>query len=79
MNTSQPHRLHPATHLFTLRLWVETFGDGQGEVRMQVKYILSGETRYFRDWGLLLTYLQTQMQEVESESELKGDNRTTNP
>lgn len=37
---------HPRTHLFTVRLWVEPLGDEQGE-RMQVRHVLSGETRYF--------------------------------
>ena len=74
MNISEQHRLHPPTYLFTLRLWVEALGEGQGEVRMQVKHVLSGETRYFRDGGLLLTYLLTKVQEVERESESGADN-----
>jgi hypothetical protein len=44
-------------------LWVEALGHGQEEVRMQVKHVLSGETRYFRNGSLLLTYLLAKMQE----------------
>jgi hypothetical protein len=68
METEQLPPLHPQTHLFTVRLWVEVLGYGQGEVRMQVKHVLSGETRYFRDGGELMTYLLTKVQDMEQES-----------
>lgn len=68
MDTEKPQLLHPQTHLFTVRLWIEALGQGQGEVRMQVRHILSGETRYFRDERLLLTYLLGKVQEIERES-----------
>lgn len=61
------------THLFTVRLWVEAVSHDQDEVRMQVKHILSGETRYFRDGWLLLTYLLTKIQEVECENSVSDD------
>jgi hypothetical protein len=38
------------SQLFTLRIWYELLEEDQYEVRMQVKHILSGETRYFRQW-----------------------------
>lgn len=63
MDTYEPHQLHPKSHLFTVRVWVEAFSDGEEEVRMQVKHVLSGETRYFRDWALLVTYLLAKLQE----------------
>jgi hypothetical protein len=49
----------PWTHsqLFTVRVWYEPVDAGQLEVRMQAKHILTGETRYFRDWALLASYL----------------------
>ena len=49
----------PWTHsqLFTVRVWYEPVDAGQSEVRMQAKHILTGETRYFRDWALLAGYL----------------------
>ncbi len=67
MDTHEPHQLHPQSHLFTVRLWAEAFGEGQREVRMQVKHVLSGETRYFRDWSLLVTYLLEKGQENDFE------------
>ncbi|MEZ4868527.1 MAG: hypothetical protein R3C14_44770 [Caldilineaceae bacterium] len=39
------------SHLYTVRLWREELGDGQWEWRGAVKYITTGEERYFRDWG----------------------------
>ena len=69
METDTPQPLHLQSHLFTLRLWVEVLGDVQTEVRMQVRHIASGETRYFRDGGLLLTYLLAKVREIEQESE----------
>jgi len=49
---------HQRTHLFTLRLWAEALGDGQIEWRGKVQHVLSGQTRYFRDWDALIAYLQ---------------------
>ena len=46
------------THLFTLRMWPEALGDGQIEWRGKVQHVLSGQTRYFRDWEALIAYLQ---------------------
>lgn len=65
--------LHANTHLFTLRLWIEILNDDQDEVRMQVKHVLSGETRYFRDGCLLLTYLLTKIREVEDENSVRDE------
>jgi hypothetical protein len=48
---------HPRTHLFLVRLWVEPLVDNQGEVRMQVRHVLSGETIYCRTWRDLTAFL----------------------
>jgi hypothetical protein len=74
MENDTPQPLHRQTHLFTVRLWVEVLGDGQSEVRMQVRHTVSGETRYFRNGELLLTYLLTKVQELEQESETRQSN-----
>ncbi|MDT8305698.1 MAG: hypothetical protein RRC07_07155 [Anaerolineae bacterium] len=42
-----------ASHLFTLRLWVEELGDGRAEWRGQLTYLPSGETHYLRRWDQL--------------------------
>jgi hypothetical protein len=62
----QPEQGHPRTHLFTVRLWVEPFADDQYEVRMQVKHVLGGETRYFRAWPDVETFLLAKLQELEA-------------
>jgi hypothetical protein len=45
------------SQLFTVRVWREKVDAGQWEVRIQVRHVLTGETRYFRDWSLLAAYL----------------------
>jgi hypothetical protein len=59
---------HPSSHLFTLRLWPEALGDSQSEWRGQVRHVTGGETRYFRDWEVLVAFLQASL------PELGGDN-----
>lgn len=49
------------SQLFTVRLWYEQVDAGQQEVRMQAKHILTGETRYFREWSLLVAYLTSKL------------------
>jgi hypothetical protein len=64
MNKNQPN-LH--SQLFTVRLWVETLGDGQTEWRGQVQHVVSREKQYFRDWSSLLAFLQAKLQELEDD------------
>ena len=56
------------SQLFTVRLWYERVDAGQWEVRMQAKHILTGETRYFRDWGLLAAYLTSKLDAPDGRS-----------
>jgi hypothetical protein len=44
--------------LFTVRVWREDLGEGRTEWRGKVQHVLSGDTRYFRDWALLIVALQ---------------------
>jgi len=46
------------THLFTVRLWHEDLGAGQTEWRGEIRDVVSGEVRYFRDWPTLIALLQ---------------------
>lgn len=52
------NELHPRTHLFIIRLWLEELGNGKTEWRGQVKHVMSGEVRYFREWKTLLAFLR---------------------
>lgn len=47
----------PRSHLFMVRVWLEDLGDGKAEWRGQVKHVLSGEVRYFREWSALVDHL----------------------
>ena len=49
------------THLFTVRLWLEDLGEGQTEWRGEVRYVVSDERRYFRDWPTLIALLQAML------------------
>ena len=68
----QPDQGHPRTHLFLLRLWVEPLADDQCEVRMQVKHLLGGETRYFRAWPDVVAFLLAKLQELGAVSRWEG-------
>ncbi len=41
-----------------VRVWLEDLGVGKTEWRGQVKQVMSGEVRYFREWTNLITILQ---------------------
>ncbi len=47
------------SHLFTLRVWQEDLGEGRAEWRGQIKYVLTGEMRYFRRCSELRAFMQT--------------------
>lgn len=51
----------PRTHLFTVRVWIEDLGEGRTEWRGEVQEVVSGETRYFRDWPTLVALLQVML------------------
>lgn len=56
----------PRTYLFMVRLWLEDLGEGKTEWRGQVKHVLSGEVRYFRDWATLVEHMKTMLSSVEN-------------
>lgn len=62
MDTQTTLSPRPRSSLFTVRLWVEVVSSGEREVRMQVKHVLSGEIRYFRDWTELVAYLRAKLE-----------------
>ena len=49
------------SQLYTVRVWYELLEADDWEVRMQARHILSGETRYFREWSLLAAYLVSKL------------------
>ena len=49
------------SHLFTVRVWREELGADHAEWRGKVQYVLSGEARYFREWGDLIAFVREQV------------------
>ena len=62
MKSCEPPQAQPPSQLFTVRLWREPLGNDVYEVRWQVRHVLSGETRYFRRWQEVLTFLLLKLQ-----------------
>ncbi|GAB4411712.1 MAG: hypothetical protein Fur0044_05820 [Anaerolineae bacterium] len=65
----------PRSHLFTVRVWLEELSYGQTEWRGQVQHVLSGKSRYFRNWASLLAFLQEM---VSGDGAGSQDETTTN-
>jgi len=51
------------TQLFAVRVWRDELGAGQAEWRGEVRHVVSGEVRYFRDWPALVALLQAMLPE----------------
>lgn len=47
---------HSNSELFTIRLWMEELGE-RVDYRGQVKHVVSGATRHFREWADLEAFL----------------------
>lgn len=58
---------HHASHLFMLRVWVEALGDERSEWRGEIKYVLNGETYYFRQWSQLRDTLRRCLSDFDME------------
>lgn len=56
--TAQPQ---PRSQLFTLRLWRDTEQTDERAPYMQVRHVLTGETRYFSAWPPLIEYLLSKL------------------
>jgi hypothetical protein len=63
---------HTHSSLFTVRVWREALSESPGEVRMQVRHVLSGETRHFRAWAQLAEYLEGKLQTTHP-TQAKGE------
>ena len=61
MDTNSPDDPWTRSQSFTVRIWYELIDTDQWEVRVQTKHILTGETRYFREWALLAAYLTSKL------------------
>ena len=52
--------------LFTMRVWLEDLGEGKTEWRGKVQLVEDGQVFYFRDWQVLITNLQTLLEDKKS-------------
>jgi hypothetical protein len=55
------------TQLFSIRLWPEDLGNGRAEWRGQVRHLPTGETHYFREWPVLVSFLQDALPDLLDE------------
>lgn len=53
------HAQRAKSYLFTLRFWPEETTDASIEWRGKLQQVSSGETIYFRDWDMLVEFLQS--------------------
>ena len=58
--------IHSHSQLFTVRVWCEDLGEGRAEWRGKVQHTTSGEARYFRDWPMLIAYIQEMLDSSKS-------------
>ena len=58
-----------ATHLFTVRVWLEKLDHDRTEWRGKVQHVLSGEGRAFRDWPTLVAFFVAKLQEIKDDEE----------
>lgn len=61
-STSMPE----PSQLFTVRVWVESGENGIKQIRIQVKHVMSGATRTYREWSQVVDFLTANLQASES-------------
>ena len=69
MDPVYPPPRNPRSYLFTVRVWREELGAGTDEARMQVRHLLSGETRFCRAWTELVAFMQAQMEAPDADGD----------
>nr|HRJ42891.1 hypothetical protein [Caldilineaceae bacterium] len=51
------------SHLFLARIWKESRSGEASALRVQIRHVLSGETRYFRRWRDVVRFVMERMEE----------------
>lgn len=59
----------PRSQLFTVRLWRDTEQTDERAPYMQVRHVLTGETRYFSAWPPLIDYLLSKLDSLPRSQE----------
>lgn len=65
-DTTDTGDFHFRSHLFTVRMWLEQLGKGRSEWRGKAQHVMSGQTRYFRDWPALIAFIEKMLPEPNS-------------
>ena len=63
----------PDSHLFTVRVWMETAEEGHTEWRGKLSHIPSGEIRHFRGWTALIPLMLDILRRYPSQPKSKDD------
>jgi hypothetical protein len=63
-NTLNPQE---RSYLFTVRVWQDGIAGGKKEWRGQVRFVPSGDTRYFREWSTLMAFIESMLSEIVME------------
>ena len=56
-NEENPHQPEPHSQLFTLRIWCDIEQAGDLAPHMQIRHVLTGETRDFNAWPPLIDHV----------------------
>lgn len=67
MSDHDPEGLSTPSELFTVRVWVKSTQDGNTQVRAQVKHVLSGAARTFREWSQVIAFIEAKLQDREAD------------
>lgn len=59
----------PQSHLFTVRIWLDSAGKPQLAWRGKVQHPASGAWRHFQNWDALVAFLQTKVEELAPKTE----------
>ena len=53
------------TQVFIVRIWYEAQEEGERELRIQARHVLTGEVRYFLAWPALTAYLSCELDVID--------------
>jgi hypothetical protein len=67
MLVENKHKSPDSSHLFTIRVWVESVDQETKKVRIHVKHVLSGANRTFLQWSEAIEFIETQLLEHTSD------------
>lgn len=66
------HKSPDSSHLFTIRVWVESVSPDAGQLRIQVKHVLSGANGTFLQWPKAIAFIDAQVSEHRFDK-IRGD------